>query len=173
MQSDHDQAQRKLGKGFWIGAWICVLILLVMFFDDKLQQQYNPNQNVDYQNEGGVATVVLKRNRAGHYLTGGFINGQPVTFLLDTGATHVAIPQQVADKIGLERGSRHDVNTANGLSFGYRTQIDSLEIGAINLTQVSASIVPNFSGEEILLGMSALKQVEFTQRGSTLTIKYY
>ena len=173
MQSDHDQAHKKLGRGFWIIAWVCVLILFIMFFDDKLEQQYNPNQTVEHRNDGGVSTVVLKRNRAGHYVTNGFINGHEVTFLLATGATNVAIPQQVADKIRLERGMRHDIHTANGVSYGFRTQIDQLSIGAINLNQVSASIVPNFPGDEILLGMSALKRVEFTQRGDTLTLKSY
>lgn len=173
MQTDNDQAQRKIGRGFWLAAWICVLVLLVTFFDDKLAKQYNPNAEVDYNNQDGIAIVELKRNRYGHYVANGYINGKEVTFMVDTGATNVAIPESVANYIGLERGQRHESHTANGISYGFHTRLNTLSIGAIELNDVNASIMPNFPGNEILLGMSALKQVEFTQRGNTLTLKKY
>jgi aspartyl protease family protein len=149
------------------------LLLLVTFFDDQLKQQFNPNTEVEYQLKNGIATVTLKRNRAGHYIANGFINNHPVTFLLDTGATNVAIPALLADKIGLVRGQEHYTMTANGQSIGYSTRLDLLELGAIRLQDVNASIAPGFKANEILLGMSALKQLEFTQRGNTLTLKQY
>ena len=171
MQSDPEQ--KKFGKSFGIIAWICALFVLTLFFNDKLERVWNPNTEVDHQLVDNIPTVKLQRNRAGHYVANGFINNQPVTFMLDTGATNVAIPQAIADKIGLQRGQQFYSQTANGRAVSYATRIDSLELGAIVLNDVNASISPGFKSNEILLGMSALKQLEFTQRGNQLTLRQY
>ena len=60
--------------------------------------------------------------------------------------------------------------TANGLTIAYATQIDSLVVGEIEELNVRASIVPNLPGDQILLGMSFLKRLDFTQRGDTLIL---
>ena len=143
------------------------------FFDSHLSKQHNPNQEPSTFVSGNQSVLVLKRNRMGHYVTSGQINGYPVTFLLDTGATDVAIPKQVADVIGLPYGAPMRVNTANGSATAYRTEIQNLNIGEFHFGQVRASILPGMKDNEILLGMSALKQVEFSQRGDQLTIKQY
>lgn len=168
-----DQTQKKFGKTFGIIAWLCILFLLVVFFDGQLSKQHNPNQSVEYSVDGEIPTVTLKRNRYGHYVANGYINNQPVTFMLDTGATNVAIPGHVADRLGLYRGQQYNVQTANGQTAAFATQLDSLELGAIHLTNVNASITPGYRAEDILLGMSALKQLEFTQRGNILTLRQY
>lgn len=166
-----DSTQRT-GKTFaWI-FWIGLLAMLYWLFEDKLAEQMNPNQQVESLREGNDVVVQLQQNRQGHYVANGEINGNTVVFLLDTGATQVAIPQAVADQLQLPRGAAQRVNTANGVATAYRTQLDELRLGDIILRDVSASIVPGMLGEHILLGMSALKQVEFTQRGQTLTIRY-
>lgn len=171
MQSDREQ--KKLGKSFGIIAWACVLLLLVVFFDDQLAKNWNPNTDVEHEVVNNVPTVQLKRNKQGHYVANGFINSQPVTFMLDTGATNVAIPQAIADRLGLTRGQQFYSQTANGRSISYATRLDSLELGAIMLNDVNASISPGFKSNEILLGMSALKQLEFIQRGNLLTLRQY
>ncbi|MFT4925564.1 MAG: aspartyl protease family protein [Phenylobacterium sp.] len=171
MQSDPEQ--KKFGKSFGIIAWVCALFLLTLFFNDKLEKDWNPNSEVDHQVVNDVPTVKLTRNRAGHYVANGFINDQPVTFMLDTGATNVAIPQAIADKIGLQRVREFYSQTANGRAISYATRLDSLELGAIVLNDVNASISPGFKSDEILLGMSALKQLEFIQRGNQLTLRQY
>ena len=63
------------------------------------------------------------------------------------------------------------ISTANGTARGWRTAIDSLQLGDIQLHQVAAIIVPNMDGEHVLLGMSALKKLEFTQRDGTLVLR--
>ena len=146
--------------------------MLVWFFEDQLQQQFNPNSQVQSHVDNGQVTVLLEQNRMGHYVAQGKVNGQPVTFLLDTGATLVAVPENLAAELGLRKGRQGMSQTANGRVITYRTEIDRLELGEIQLTNVAASITPGMDGDVILLGMSALKEFELTQKGDTLTLRY-
>ena len=161
---------KSMGKGMIFIAMLLFLGLLTMMFQQQLEKQVNPNKRVvSQQNQQGQTVVTLRRNRAGHYVSNGSINGHKVEFLLDTGATNVAIPEYTARRLGLREGRRIQVSTANGKTTGYQTMIDSLTIGDILLYNVRAIITPNLN--EILLGMSALKQLEFSQKGNFLTIK--
>lgn len=162
---------RRVGRFMGFIAWGMGLFLLYLFFQDQIQQQINPNQQPMSRQTGKMNEVVLKQNRAGHYVMSGFIDGTPVIFLLDTGATDVAIPESVACDLGLKPGYKYHVETANGTATAYQTEIQSLKIGTIKLTRMPAAIVPNMSGSEVLLGMSVLKQLEFTQRGNELILR--
>jgi aspartyl protease family protein len=117
--------------------------------------------------------VKLQRNRRGHYVASGTINGQPVVFFLDTGATIVSIPEPVARRLNLQRGVELQASTANGTVTTYSTELDSVAVGDIELHRVRASINPQMQSDEILLGMSFLKHLEFTQRGETLILRQY
>ncbi|WP_240732697.1 retropepsin-like aspartic protease family protein [Halioglobus maricola] len=164
--------QKRMGAGMMILAWIVLLGLGAVFFGDVLEKQFNPNQRVDTRyGEGGSREVVLQRNKFGHYVTSGTINGQPVTFMLDTGATGVAIPEAVANRLGIPRGRSYRTQTANGMSTSYAALLDRVAVGDIELRNVQAGIAPGLRMEEILLGMSFLKHIEFTQRGDTLILR--
>ena len=115
----------------------------------------------------------LEGNVQGHFVADGRINDQKVTFLLDTGATDVAIPAELGDRLGLPRGAPITLQTANGQTTGYRTVLGSLSLGDILLHDVRAIVAPGFDGEQVLLGMSALKQLEFTQRAGTLVLRQH
>jgi len=154
-----------------IVAWAAALFLATRFFGDWEQRQENPNTAVASQHRDGYIEVQLAANRQGHFVMTGLVNTRPVQFMLDTGATDVAIPASVADQLGLGRGARVDVSTANGRSEGFRTTLDRLQIGDIVLTNVRALVVPGLDGEQALLGMSAMKQLEFTQRGGTMLLR--
>lgn len=121
--------------------------------------------------QSGKAQVTLKQNRHGHYVTQGTINGATVTFLLDTGATQVSIPAHIADNLGLQSSGSHRVQTANGSITVYQTRLEQLSIGNIFLYNVAANINPAMQSDEILLGMSALKRVEFRQTGKQLILQ--
>ena len=82
----------------------------------------------------------LASSRQGHYLVNGQIDGQDVTFLLDTGATQVAVPSAVAERLGLARGAPIVISTANGRATGHRTRLASLRLGDIELRDVAALI---------------------------------
>ena len=163
-----------MGLGMMIMAWLVFLGLGVAFFGDVLDKQFNPNQSLDTQvSADGIREVVLQRNRFGHYVTSGTINGQPVTFMLDTGATGVAIPETVARRLAIPRGRAYRTQTANGVSTSYAARLDRVAVGDIELRDVQAGIAPGLQMEEILLGMSFLKHIEFTQRGDQLILRQY
>lgn len=170
MQNASDPGKR-LGRWFNWFAWIALLAVLYWWFGDLLDKQQNPNQQVQSFQQGGQTVVELQQNRQGHYVADGRINGQRVTFLLDTGATQVAIPGRMSQQLGLQRGAEHRVRTASGIATAYATRIEALELGDIRLHDVSATIVPDYDSEHILLGMSALRSLEFTQQNRVLTIR--
>ena len=174
MNTDSQKPAAQLGRAFiWI-AWLLALGLLTLFFNGVLDRQRNPNQSLHSQVDAhGVREVVLQRNRAGHYLATGSINGQRVEFLLDTGASDVSIPAALAQRLGLQAGAPRVYQTANGLITAHATRLAELRIGEIVLYDVRASINPAVDDIGILLGMSALKQLEFTQRGNTLILRQH
>ena len=151
--------------------WIGVLAALTFVFANWEERQHNPNMNPESIVEGQIREVILEGNKRHHYVATGRINDEYVTFLLDTGASDVVVPADLAGKLGLEPGARSYAQTANGVVEVRRTRIDSLELGAIQLRNVRASINPGMSGKGVLLGMSALREVEFTQRGNQLTLR--
>lgn len=165
------EQQSAMGKWMLIFAWIAGLGLLALLFDDQLEQQFNPNRAPSSVTSQGVSEVRLKQNRGGHYVTSGLINNEPVTFLLDTGATHVAVPQRLAQRLSLIAGAKYPVQTANGIVQVAQTNIAQLSIGDIQLFDVQAAINPADQSDEILLGMSALKRLEFTQKGEWLILR--
>jgi len=167
----NDETQ-KIGKLFIWFAWIFAAILLFFFFQDALDKQFNPNAQPQMNlTAEGQAEVTLLQNRQGHYVVQGAINEQSVTFLLDTGATQVSIPAHIAEQLSLKRYGNYRVQTANGSVTVYQTKLDQLSIGNIFLYNVAAHINPAMKSNEILLGMSALKRVEFTQKGKQLTLR--
>ncbi len=163
--------QRRMGLTMLVIAWLIILAILISLFDDWLQREHNPNQSPQSQLIDGRREVILQANRQHHYVVDGLINQHQVVLLLDTGATDVVIPAQLAQKIGLKQGPPQAVYTANGRITVYRTEIDSLQIGNITLRNIMASINPAMNDGVVLLGMSALRQIEFTQRGDTLILR--
>ena len=164
---------KKIGQGMLFVSLVLALILMTWFFGRLEERQHNPNQLPVSTTESHRVEVILERNKAGHYVTSGTINGQAVVFLLDTGATDVVIPINIASKLGLQSGYKSQAMTANGPITVYSTEINQLSIGQINLTDIRASINPEMHSRGILLGMSALKQIEFTQQGNKLTLRQY
>ena len=163
----------KIGKGMTFAAWIVVLGIATFYFDHFLDQQHNPNQNLQTLETEEHREITLLQNRQGHYVTSGSINGSKVRFLLDTGASDVSIPEPVARRLGLQRGPEVEVITANGSIPVYMTVLDEIRIDEIQLRNIRASINPYMEAEEILLGMSFLKHLEFTQRGEQLILRQY
>lgn len=171
--SQHSADTTRMGRIMTVIGFVFGIGLLTLFFNDRLQEQLNPNREPESVVHGsGQIEVLLDQNRQGHYVMSGSINDVEVDFLLDTGATDVAIPESIASQAGLPRGRRGQAITANGVVNTWRTTIDRLQLGEITLNDVRASITPSMGDGTILLGMSALRELEFTQQGSQLTLRY-
>lgn len=145
---------------------------MTAIFGWLLDRQHNPNHaNISRIVEGGEREVVLERNRFGHYVASGAVNGHPVRFFLDTGATHVTVPAHIASDIGLEPGPAVQAQTANGRVTVYATRLDRVRLGHIVIGNVPASINPAMDDDDILLGMSFLGELELVQRGDVLRLR--
>jgi len=174
MTTHQQKEQKKLGALMITLMWIIIFVLLAFFFSDQLNKQKNPNQSpTTIKSSDGIKSLVLQRNRQGHYVSNGKINNIPVVFMLDTGATDVSIPEKIAQKLNLKKGPAAIYQTANGPVKVSMTRLQHISLGDISLNNVRATINPGFHSNEILLGMSFLKHLEFSQRGNKLTLKQY
>ena len=173
-QDNPQDSSKRLGVWMVMLAWITLIAMVALFFSRWTEKQHNPNQSLSrVVSDVGVREVILQRNRYGHYVVTGAINERPVTLMIDTGASDISIPQKLADKLGLKPGVPIRYQTANGVVTNYSTVLDSVTIGSIKLYKVRASINPHVNGDDVLLGMSFLKYLEFTQKGTQLTIRQY
>ncbi len=163
-----------MGIGMIAAAWVLVLGLLTALLGYWQESQYDPNGMLEGQTlRSGVREVQLKQNREGHYVARGKINGAPVRFLLDTGATDVSIPSGLAGELGLERGPAQSVRTAAGIITTYATRLDRVSLGSIELRDLRAHINPHMRSGEVLLGMSFLKNLELVQQRGLLTLRQH
>lgn len=159
---------RTLGRGMALVASLLVLGLFYLYFETSLEARNNPNRKLQV---APGSELVLKRSGDGHYVFPGTINGRPVTFLLDTGATLVSVPAHLAGELGLKAGAHQRSITANGTVATRATRVDALAFGPFDLRGVPASLNPGMADDQVLLGMSVLKHLEFTQRGDTLILR--
>ena len=117
------------------------------------------------------APVILRRDSNGHYIASGSINDRPAEFIVDTGATVIALSAPVAKRIGVGFGKAKRIETASGTTTGYGTVLERVELGGLYLDQVPAVILPEMNlGERVLLGMSFLSSFDLFQRNDLLTI---
>ncbi|MCW8890970.1 MAG: TIGR02281 family clan AA aspartic protease [Sedimenticola sp.] len=172
MNREQSVDARGVGRWMMIVSWVLLLGLLSYLFSRVLDNQNNPNASPESASNGqGAAHVILKRNRAGHYVASGRINGHEVVFLVDTGATDVALSGELAERLALPRGAQRISQTANGAVVSWQTRLTEVGLGELSLNDVSASILPSMAGNEVLLGMSFLKRLELIQRGDQLTLR--
>lgn len=110
----------------------------------------------------------------GMYSVAGSINKQPVNFLVDTGATWVAMNAATAKRLGIDfryLGKTSWASTANGTVKTYRVMLNSVRVGDIELTNVQGAVLEGASPQEILLGMSFLNRVEMKHQGELLLLR--
>lgn len=164
-----ESAQRPHWKTGRVFAWLAVfglMIGLTAFYHALMQRGGGIIQG---QDENGRLMVALPRDRSGHYLAEGGINGKAVRFLVDTGATDVAISEKTAREIGLQFGPQITVMTAAGPAVGWRTRLEQVSLGPLSLQNVRAIITPGL-GREALLGMSFLQYFNLRQEHDQLVL---
>lgn len=116
----------------------------------------------------------IAKGQGGHYWIAGSINGQPVQFLVDTGATSVAINENQARRLGIDYrvdGKQIVVGTASGTAKAWRVHLNSVKVGAIDVMGVEAVVVEGSSPTEALLGMSFLGRVSWREDQGVLRIE--
>ena len=120
----------------------------------------------------GRQNVTLSADPRGHFVTMGSINGGSVRFLVDTGATLVALPAAEARRLGIDylQGQRGQVQTANGLTAAYRVKLDTVRIGDIEVNNVDAVVTESDAMGVTLLGMSFLNRMEMKRDGQSMTL---
>jgi len=117
-------------------------------------------------------SVTLNADARGHFIALGTINGGSVRFLVDTGATFVALPAAEARRLGIDylHGERGSMQTANGVATAYRVRLDSVKIGDIAVNNVDAVVSENDGIGVTLLGMSFLNRMEMKRDGQSMTL---
>ena len=118
--------------------------------------------------------VTISLNQQGQFLTFGYINNQTVQFLVDTGATSVALNSIQAKKLGLDyrkKGVPSVVATASGMSKAYRITLDTVSVGEIRLHHIDAMVIEGNFPVHVLLGMSFLGSLDIHREGQLMKIK--
>jgi aspartyl protease family protein len=120
---------------------------------------------------GARQSVSLTADARGHFAAAGSLNGYPMTFLVDTGATTIAISADEARRIGLDykAGQAMGVGTAAGVIPAWRVVFNTVKVGGISVNQVEGMVLETGLGVP-LLGMSFLNRMEMKRDGQTMTL---
>lgn len=122
--------------------------------------------------QGASSQVTLRAGRNGHFFASGLINGSTVRFIVDTGASTIALSTSEARRLGINYLSGQTMigHTANGQVRAYRVKLDTVTLGDITLHNVDADVLDGDGPPETLLGMSFLSRVQMMRDGDTLTL---
>jgi aspartyl protease family protein len=121
-----------------------------------------------------VSEVHIWRNPQGMYTTVGSINGLPVPFMVDTGATQVALNSGQARRLGIDYrvvGTQASVTTASGVEPAWSVMLDRVRVGELELHNVAAVVIEGSLPATALLGMSYLGRLEINNSGQQMTLK--
>jgi aspartyl protease family protein len=151
---------QQTARWLWLLAWLSLMGLLTLYFHSRSQPGVTAS-----------GELLLRADQSGHYRLEGAINGQPVQLLLDTGATRITVPQQVAQRLGLNARGSSQVNTAAGQIWVGNGTIETLAMGPLTLYDLAIFINPAADGDEVLVGMNALGRLELVQKERQLLLR--
>jgi len=120
------------------------------------------------------SSVVRIPSNRGMYRTNGQINGRSVDFLVDTGATVIAMSRPTADRLQIqyrETGTPIKVSTASELQNAWHVKLNTVTVGGITLHQVDGTVIDTEHDQAILLGMSFLNRVKFSQEQGVVVLE--
>ena len=154
-------------------ATVLTLALLTWLISGYLDHRTNPNRAVANMRAGSNEPVILVANDYQQYITPLLINGHKVIGLVDTGATDIAMSDQLAQRLQLSLGTPFPIQTANGVTYGRSTVLDSVQLGNIYMEEVAAISAPGISDDIVLVGMSFLKHIDWYKEGDALILRGY
>jgi aspartyl protease family protein len=139
------------------------------------QSKYNLGNRVSASyNKAEKKKVQIYRDAANMFRTVGSINGYPVDFLVDTGATSVALNSEHAKRLGIQyklEGEETIVSTASGKALAYSISLDQVKVGEILLRNIDAVIIEGNSPTVPLLGMSYLGRLKLNNENQYLELE--
>ena len=142
---------------------------------DGQQKSYKLGSSVslNFAQAKSVEEKVFANNR-GMFMSVGSINGQSVRFLVDTGATSIAMNTTQAKRLGVRyetEGQISTASTASGFVKAYRVHLKTVSLGKIKRRNIEAMVIDGEHPGPILLGMSFLGSLEVEKAGNALTLR--
>ena len=132
------------------------------------------SQRISSSFSAAKETVVsLSRRANGHFYARGAINGYPASFMVDTGATAVAMNLNDARRFGIDisKSVVSTASTAGGIVKTYVVNLNKISVGAITVHNIPATVVDGDHPVQILLGNTFLSQVEMSEKSGVLVLK--
>mgnify|MGYP000011631329 CR=1 FL=1 len=117
----------------------------------------------------GDGFIELAQRLDGHYYADGYVNGAPIAFVVDTGATFTTLSREDAYRVGIETCSSRTFHTANGVVEGCVGRVPKIQIGGFVLRDTDVAVLPNQAGAA-LLGMNILNNFRVEQQGGVMRI---
>ncbi|WP_394560587.1 TIGR02281 family clan AA aspartic protease [Aquipseudomonas alcaligenes] len=144
---------------------------------DGVQRSYGMSR--EYNQAGASAgaqkaQLSISRGAGNHYWVAGSVDGHPVQFLVDTGATSVAMNEGQARRLGIDYrvvGMPMVASTAGGNIRGWRIKLDSVKVGGLEVLGVEGVVLEGDSPTEVLLGMSFLSRVRWREENGVLQLE--
>lgn len=136
----------------------------------KVTGELNPSA----ARETALSEITLMRAEDGHFYADAYVNGSNIRFMVDTGASRVALSREDAARIGVDLDAlryNSPVNTANGMVMVAPIMLDNVTIGSLSVDRVRASVSKQGQMDGSLLGMSFLKGLGgYTVQGNELIL---
>ncbi len=114
----------------------------------------------------------IPRDRDGHFRVSGAVNGVPVQFMVDTGASIISITDRVAERAQLPEGVPIQFQTANGVREGTMRRADRIDVGPLTVNNLRVGT--GYTGEsekDALLGQNFLRYFDVSMSGSTMVLR--
>ena len=147
-----------------VGGWLAVMLVIYLVTDVYRKPA-----------EGKVlahGVLEIQRDRDGHFRVGGAVNGVPVQFMVDTGASIISITDRVAERAQLPEGVPMQFQTANGVREGTMRRADRIEVGPLTVNNLRVGT--GYTGEsekDALLGQNFLRYFDVSMSGNTMVLR--
>ena len=153
------------GHLFWIAVWVGMVVAGYLVTERMMAPPPVVRSLGDAKQE-----IVIPVSRDGHYYLDGAVNGVPLRFMIDTGASYVSVGAEFARSAGLPEGIPGYFSTANGRVEGRVVRQQTVKADVFELSGLTVAVMPAHGGEG-LLGQNFLRHFDVSQAGGTLRLR--